>query len=149
MEVHSDFAELLACFNARGVEYLIVGTYALAFHGAPRYTGGLDLLVSPAPENARRILAALTQLGFPALGLAPEGFDAPDLLIQLGDAPTRADIMTAISGVSWHEAWHNRAECHYDGVHLRFLGREQYIKNRRAAGRAKDLADVEALGELD
>lgn len=147
MEVHNDFRELLECFNARSVEYLVVGSFALAFHGAPRYTGDMDLLVKPDPENSRRIIAALTDFGFTSLGLADDEFIEPDQVIQLGVPPVRVDLMTAIEGVSWDEAWASRSPGDCGGVPVHYLGREQFIANKRAAGRPKDLADIAKLVE--
>jgi hypothetical protein len=114
VRIQSDFSELLASFNARNVEYVIVGAYALAFHGAPRYTGDLDIFIKPDPENARRVLDALQAFGFGSVALTARDFEAPHRIIQLGVPP---------------------------------VGRKQFIANKRATGRLKDLADVEALGE--
>jgi hypothetical protein len=147
MEVQPDYGELLASFDAHGVEYVIVGAYALAFHGAPRYTGDLDILVRPTPENARRVLAALADFGFPGLDLSLEDFTAPDTVVQLGVAPVRVDLLTSLSGVSWEEADAGKVAGRYGDVAVYFLGREEYIRNKRALGRHKDLADIEALGE--
>ena len=105
MEVQPDFRDLLELFNAHQVEYMIVGGYALAFHGAPRYTGDLDIFVKPTPENARRILTVLDEFGFGSLGLTVEDFDSPDNVVQLGVPPVRVDIMTSLTGVSWEEAF--------------------------------------------
>ena len=105
MEVQPDFRDLLELFNAPQVEYMIVGGYALAFHGAPRYTGDLDIFVKPTPENARRILTVLDEFGFGSLGLTVEDFDSPDNVVQLGVPPVRVDIMTSLTGVSWEEAF--------------------------------------------
>jgi hypothetical protein len=104
MDLPKDFSELLESFNATGVEYLLVGGYALAHHGAPRYTGDLDLFVHATPENARRILEALEAFGFGSLGLTVEDFSAPDRVVQLGRPPVRVDILTSINGVTWDEA---------------------------------------------
>ena len=104
MEVQPDFRELLLLFNAHSVEYIIVGAYALAHHGAPRYTGDLDLHVRPEPENAARVLHALQEFGFGSVGLAPDDFSVPERVVQLGYPPIRIDIITSISGVSWDEA---------------------------------------------
>lgn len=146
-EVPSDFRELLECLNAHAVDYLIVGSYALAFHGAPRTAGNIDLLVKPDPQNAQRILAALGYLGFGSLQFGPEAFQRPDRVVQLGDPPVRADLITSISGVSWEEAWDTREAGVIAGVPVHFIGRGSYITNKRAAGRPKDLADIVALGE--
>ena len=142
-----DFRELLELFNARKVEYLIVGAQALAFHGAPRFTGDLDILVRPTPENAQRVGSALADFGFGSANITPADFIAPGKVVQLGVPPVRVDLMTSITGVSWQEAWKGRAAGDYSGAPVFFLGREQYIANKRATGRSKDLADIEALGE--
>jgi len=147
MEVQQDFKELLALFNAHDVAYLIVGGYALAYHGAPRYTGDMDIFVRPDPENAQRVLAALTEFGFGSAGLTVEDFVNPDKIVQLGVAPVRVDIMTSLTGVSWAEALSGKITGTYGGVPVHYIGREQFIINKRAIGTKKDLADLEALGE--
>ena len=149
MAVQPDFRELLECFNASSVEYLIVGSYALAFHGAPRYTGDMDLLVNPTRENAERVLSALADFGFGSLGLVPEDLDRPDQILQLGVPPVRVDIITSIEAVSWQEAWEGRVQGACGGVPACFLGREQYVTNKRAVRRPKDIADLAALGEAE
>ncbi len=148
MEVPNDYRDLLELFNAHSVEYLVVGAYALAFHGAPRFTRDMDLLVRPTTGNAERVLAALAEFGFPDSGLAIADFDRPDQVIQLGYEPVRIDMITSVSGVSWEEAWNGRAAGECGGVPVQYLGREQYIANKRAAGRLKDLADVEEIEKL-
>jgi hypothetical protein len=147
MEVQQDFKELLELFNANGVEYLIVGGYALAFHGAPRYTGDIDIFVKPDMENALRILKALDEFGFGAVGLKKEDFKNPDKVIQLGYPPVRIDLITSVSGISWEEAFEKRDKGKYGDVPVSYIGRDHYILNKRASGRKKDLADLEALGE--
>jgi len=147
MEVQPDFRDLLALFNEHKVDYLIVGAYALAFHGAPRYTGDIDILVKPDASNAQRILAALDEFGFASVGLAAEDFESPDKVVQLGVPPVRVDIITSMTGVSWGEAFSGKAEGKYGDVSVHYIGREQFVANKRALGRRKDLADLEALGE--
>jgi len=147
MDTQPDFRELLELFNSHGVEYLVVGAYALAFHGAPRNTGDIDLLVRIQTDNAQRILAALTAFGFGSLGLKNSDFLQAEQVVQLGAPPVRIDILTSLSGVSWEEAFAGRAAGHYGDVPIFFIGRSEYIKNKRATGRKKDAADVEALGE--
>jgi hypothetical protein len=147
MEAQPDFKELLESFNARGVESLIVGGYALAFHGVPRFTGDLDLLVGPGRENARRALAALDDFGFGSLDLAEADFERPEHVIQLGVPPVRVDLLTSISGVDWARAWAGSVTGTYGDVPVRYLGRAEFIANKRASGRARDRADLEALGE--
>lgn len=145
MELDINFKELLESFNAEGVEYLVVGGHALAFHGAPRFTGDLDLLVKPDMGNAERVLAALKNFGFGSLNLSPTDFAKPDSIVQLGRPPLRIDIITSITAVPWQKAWKNHVSGECGGVSVRFLSRADFIANKRASGRAKDLADIEAL----
>ncbi len=147
MEVQQDFKELLELLNAHEVKYVIVGGYALAFHGAPRFTGDLDVFVKPEKDNAKGILAALDEFGFADLDLTTADFETPKMVIQLGVAPVRVDIITSLTGVDWDEAYSGRVSGKYGDVPVNYLGREQFIANKRATGRKRDLADLEALGE--
>jgi hypothetical protein len=147
MEVQKDFKELLESFGRNGVEFLIVGGYALAFHGAPRFTGDIDLYVRPSGPNAGRILEALEQFGFGGVGLSKADFTEPGKVVQLGFPPVRIDLITSLAGVTWEEAWSGRNEGDYGGAPVCFIGRAEFLRNKRAAGRTKDLADIEALGE--
>jgi len=147
MEVQKDFKELLELFNGHNVEYMIVGAYALAYHGAPRFTGDIDIFIHPSPENAQKILSALADFGFGSMNLKIEDFKNPNSVVQLGVPPVRIDIITSITGVDWEEADKGKIEGLYGDVPVCFLGREQYIANKRAVGRKKDLADLESLGE--
>jgi hypothetical protein len=147
METQPDFRELLALFNAHHVEYLIVGGYALAFHGAPRFTGDLDIFVKPDATNAQRILTALAAFGFASVGLTPNDFERPDQVVQLGVPPVRIDLITSITGVSWDETWANRVTGRYGDMPVYYIGREQFVANKRATGRTQDVADLEVHGE--
>jgi hypothetical protein len=147
MEVQKDFRELLELFNKRKVEYVIVGGYALAFHGAPRYTGDLDIFIRPDSINAQRIMRALEDFGFSAVGLTAADFEKADNVIQLGVPPVRVDIVTSLTGISWESAFENRIHGSYGDVPVDYIGRDQFILNKRSLGRKKDLADIEALGE--
>ena len=147
MDVQPDFRDLLALLNEHKVEYLIVGGYALAFHGAPRFTGDIDIFVSPHPDNARRVLDALAAFGFRFPNLTETDFQNPNKVVQLGVPPVRIDLITSISGVSWEEADVSKEPGTFGDVPVCYIGRQQYIANKRSAGRKKDLADVEALGE--
>jgi len=147
MEVQKDFRDLLELLNAHKVEYLIVGAYALAFHGAPRYTGDMGIYVKPNLTNAQRIMAALNDFGFGSAELSATDFEVEDKVVQLGLPPVRVDIATSIIGVSWEEAASGRIEGKYGDVFVYYIGRQQFISNKRALGRKKDLADLEALGE--
>ncbi len=145
MEVQPDFKELLELFNVHKVKYVIVGGYALAFHGAPRYTGDMDIFVKPDTTNAQRVLKALDKFGFGSLGLALEDFDGPDKVVQLGVPPVRIDIITSLSGVSWEQAYRNCESGEYGGVPVKYIGQKQFVLNKRATGRKRDFADLEAL----
>lgn len=147
MEIQSDFSELLALLNEHNVEYVVVGAHALAYHGVPRYTGDLDVLVRPSKENADRILRALDQFGFGSLQLTSDDFVIDDQVVQLGRPPLRVDFLTSLSGVTWTEAIDGSEEGKYGELPTRYLGRNEFIKNKRALGRTKDLADIEALGD--
>ncbi len=145
MEIRIDFKGLLELFNKHKVEYLIVGGYALAFHGAPRVTGDIDLFVRPTSQNAERILAALDEFGFGSLRLSKGDFTTPGVVVQLGVPPVRIDIITRVSGVSWEKADADKVPGRYANTPVFFISREDFIANRRATGRAKDAADIEAL----
>jgi len=147
MEVQQDFKELLELFNAHNVQYMIVGGYALAFHGAPRYTGDIDLFVESNSKNAQQILNALDKFGFGSAGIKQEDLEKPNNVVQLGYPPIRIDIITSISGLSWEEAYKKRIKGKYGNISVYYIGKEHYILNKRASGRKKDLADIEALGE--
>jgi len=147
MEIHNDFKELLELFNKHKVEYLIVGGYALAFHGAPRFTGDIDIFVRPVRENAERILAALDEFDFGSLDLCENDFTTPGIVVQLGVPPVRIDIVTSISGILWEKADMNKVPGQFGPTPVYFISREDFISNKRATGRKKDAADVEALGE--
>jgi hypothetical protein len=149
MEAQPDFRDLLALFNKHRVEYLIAGAYALAFHGAPRFTGDIDLLVRTYADNAARILQALEEFGFGSVGISAEDLTKPAMVIQLGVAPVRVDLLTSLTGVSEEEAFSGKASGIYGDLVVHFLGREQFITNKKALGRRKDLADLEALGALE
>ena len=147
MEIQRDYKELLGLLNEHNVEYVIVGAYALAYYGSPRFTGDIDILVRPSQDNAKNILSALNHFGFGSLNLTIDDFLHSDSVIQLGVHPVRIDIITSITGVTWEEANQGKQRGLYGDIPVFFLGREQYIINKRATGRKKDLADLEALGE--
>jgi hypothetical protein len=146
--LNSDFKEFAELLNANAVEYLVVGGYALAAHGHPRYTGDIDFWVSPARANIERLLTALQAFGFGSLGLAASDFDA-DTVIQLRQPPRRIDLLTSIDGVDFANCWARRETVALGGLVLQLIGLDDFKANKRAAGRLKDLADLEALGRRD
>jgi hypothetical protein len=146
--VIADFRDLLSGFIAGGVRFLVVGAHALAAHGVPRVTGDLDVWVEPTTENAARVFRSLAAFGAPiaTLIVREADFSAPDKVIQLGLPPYRIDIMTSISGVVFADAWGGRLNGTLFEVGVAFLGLAEFIQNKRACGRPKDLADLKALG---
>lgn len=145
MEIQQDFKEFCESLNSHGVEYVIVGGQALAFHGAPRVTGDIDFLVRPTEDNAKRILQALKDIGFGEPGITAEELLVPGRIVQMGVPPVRIDVITTISGVTWDEADRGKAAGAYGGVPVYFIGLKECLANKAAAGRKKDLADMEAL----
>ncbi len=145
--LNEDFRDLLACLNAEGARFLVVGAYALAFHGVPRATGDIDVLVEPTSENAQRVWRALGRFGAPldVAQLSAGDLSTPGIVYQIGIPPRRIDILTQISGLSFEEAWSTRVETDLDGASVPLLGRDALMTNKRASGRIKDLADVERL----
>jgi hypothetical protein len=143
--VSQDFRDLLAEFNACGVEYLVVGAHALAAHGHVRATKDLDVWIRPQPENARRVLKALAAFGAPLQDLSEADLSRPGIVFQIGIPPIRIDIVTAIDGVEFDEAWAARMLTRYADQAVAVLSREHLIRNKRAAGRSQDLADIEWL----
>lgn len=140
-----DFKDLLAAFNAHGVEYLVVGAHALAAHGHVRATKDLDVWVRPDPGNAARTLHALVLFGAPLHDLTAEDLARPGLIFQIGVPPVRIDVITAIDGVEFADAWESRMSTTFAGVPVCVLSRRHLVANKKAAGRLQDLADVEKL----
>lgn len=149
MAVAQDFEEFIACLTAHGVEFVIVGAYALAFHGAPRFTGALDVLIRPTIDNAARVLTALDAFGFPLSELTPAQLADSRRMIEIGVPPVQIHLMSAISGVEWSDVWAHKVEGMLGEQAAPFIGRETLIANKRAASRPKDLADVDALESGD
>ncbi|MFB3892224.1 MAG: nucleotidyl transferase AbiEii/AbiGii toxin family protein [Phycisphaerae bacterium] len=115
MDIFRDFRELFESFNAAKVEHIVVGGYALAHHGKPRYTRDIDLYVRPTRENAERVIKALDAYGFTFPDLTAEDFQKPDQVVQIGYPPVRVDLIMSIAGVSWDEAYAGRSQGDYDG----------------------------------
>jgi hypothetical protein len=144
MALSKDWREFLELLNSRGVDYVIIGAQSLAFHGRPRYTGDLDILVRPTPENARLLVDLLKQFGFAHSGFKETDFIEPEQMIQLGRAPNRIDLLS-ISGVSTDEAFASKVSAELDGIPVFILGKDALIQNKRAVGRPQDLADLDIL----
>jgi hypothetical protein len=151
MDLAPDYDEFIASLTAHGVEFVIVGAYALALHGAPRFTGDLDVLVRPTLENASRLLAALRAFGVPITELQADEVVSSNRMLEMGEEPVQIHVMSAISGVSWDEAWRDRMTAPFGQQEVPFLGRDTFLRNKRASARPRDLADIDALspGEFD
>ena len=143
--MNPDFLDILSALSAEGADYLVVGAYAVAAHGAPRATGDLDVWVRPTPENAKRVMSALRRFGAPLHGLTEQDLSAPAVVFQMGVPPRRIDVLTAIDGVAFDEAWPHRTRVKEGALEVAVLGLGDLLRNKRAAGRPKDLADVERL----
>jgi len=143
--MNPDFVEMLSALRDAGADYLVVGAHALAAHGRPRATGDLALWVRPTTDNARRGYAALGAFGTPLRDLAVNDLVSPDVVFQIGVAPARIDILTSVSGVRFDEAWPDRLKVRIETLDVPVIGRDALIRNKRAAGRPRDLADVAEL----
>lgn len=145
IELNPDWSEFLSTLTAHRVRFLLVGAHAVAGHGEPRLTEDLDVFVEPSAENAQRLHGALVDFGFGAVAPDIGTLAQPDKVFMLGRKPWRIDILTGIDGVSFEEAWSSRVPAGFDGGTLHVIGREALIKNKRAAGRDKDLLDIALL----
>jgi hypothetical protein len=145
--LNEDFQDLLIELLDGNVRFLVVGAYAMAVHGVPRATGDIDVWISPQPSNAERAWVALRRFGAPVeqLGVTLEDLQTPGMVVQIGQPPRRIDLLTALSGLDFDEAWNNRTMHSFAAREVPFLGREDLIRNKRASGRPKDLADLDIL----
>ena len=145
MRISKDLREFIELLNASRVEYVVVGGFAVAWHGHPRFTADIDFLVRPNLANAELVVKTLHDFGFASLRTVPEDLCQPDQILQLGVKPNRIDIITSIAGVSFEEAWANRVAGSIDSIPVFFIGRDDLIRNKQLAGRPQDVADADAL----
>jgi predicted nucleotidyltransferase len=143
--LHKDFTDFLRLLNEREVRYLVIGGYAVAYHGCPRYTGDLDVFVEASPENAAKLVGVYRKFGFNLPDLKPELFTTPDNIVRVGHEPVRLEVLTGISGVTFAEAHARRVEVTLNDLLVPFISFEDLIKNKTSTGRGKDLVDAEAL----
>lgn len=146
--LNPDFLDFITLLGQRSVEYVIVGGYAVGFHGFPRYTGDIDFFVSINEENAEKLLQVLDDFGFGGIGIEREDFLKPSFVVEIGREPRKIQILTGIDGVSFQECLQSAVECEYLERKLRFIGFDALLRNKKASGRPKDLIDVEALTSL-
>ena len=147
--MNKDLREFIALLNSHGVEFVVVGGYCVAFHGVPRFTGDIDLFVRVSPVNAERLEAAIRDFGFGSTGLTREDFLQVRQIIQLGFPPNRIDLLTGIDGVGFDEAWASRVHTELAGLPVFMLSKELLIRNKEAANRPQDRADLERLKATD
>lgn len=144
-----DFKEFIESLNTRDVRYLIIGGYALAFHGHPRYTKDLDVWIEPTVDNARRLIEALKDFGFESLELTEQDFIVAGQIVQLGYPPNRIDILTTADGVDFQNCYRNRVTIEMTGTRIDFIDVEGLVKNKSSTGRQQDLADLQLLEDAD
>lgn len=147
--MNEDFLDLLACLLEVHARFLVVGAHALAVHGVPRATGALDVWIDREPDNVAGAWAAIVRFGAPveAMGVTRRDLESPGVVVQIGLPPRRIDLVTAVTGVEFEEAWQARVTHRVGTLEVPFLGRDHLIRNKQAIGRLKDRADLEALGE--
>jgi hypothetical protein len=149
MTIPHDWREFLSALLSQNTKFLLIGAHALAFHAEGRLTEDLDVFVEPTVENGERILQALQKLGFGGLVSKADEFAVADRVFMLGVKPWRIDILTGIDGVTFDEAWASRLAVNFHGIDLFVIGRDALVRNKRAAGRKKDLVDVALLEETE
>ncbi len=147
--LNQDFKEFLELLNANEVKYLVIGGYALAAHGCPRYTKDIDIWIERESENASKIVEVLNQFGFASLSISVDDLITPEYVVQLGYPPSRIDLITDADGVKFSECYPNKVQISIDEVLVNFIDKQNLIKNKRASGRTQDKADIEALEELE
>lgn len=145
---NQDFKDLFAELNGHGVEFLVVGAHALAAHGHVRATKDMDVWVRPNPDNAHRVIRALTAFGAPMHAVTESDLAAPGITFQIGVEPVRIDIITAADGLTFDAAWRNRVASDYGGEPVFVISRDDLIRNKRASGRPQDIADIAALEKI-
>ena len=145
MILNPDFKEFFQLLNENEVRYLIIGGYAVAYHGYPRYTKDIDIWIWIHPDNAEKVVKTLRDFGFDSLGLQASDFLEADTIIQLGQAPNRIDLIMGIPGVDFETCYQTRVQEEIAGVRLAFIDLENLKKAKKASGRTQDLADIENL----
>jgi hypothetical protein len=145
MVLNPDFREFIECLNANQVRYLVVGGYAVAFHGHPRYTKDLDIWIQPTLENAQKVIQALAAFGFASLNLVASDFAQSDQVVQLGYPPNRINLITSPDGVDFETCYQSKIESDLDGLKICWIDLENLRLNKKVSGRSQDLADLESL----
>ncbi len=145
MQLNQDFKEFITLLNLHEVEYMVVGGYAVGFHGYPRYTGDIDIWIAISKKNAEKMITVFKAFGFGSLPIFEQDFLKEDLVLQLGYEPIRIDILTSLTGVSFQECYARCVKAKFEDLAINFLDLENLKRNKLASGRQKDLGDVENL----
>ena len=148
MRIEKDFKKFIALLNKNEVRYLIVGSFAFSYYAEPRFTKDIDFFIDPTETNSEKVLITLLDFGFKSLNLKSKDFQELDQIIQLGVAPVRIDLLTSISGIDFSSAWKSKIKGNYGSITTNFISKADLIKNKKAAGRLQDIADVEKLNKI-
>lgn len=143
--LNQDFKEFIQLLNKNQVKYLVIGGYAVAIHGHPRYTKDIDIWLEMSEENSQKLIKALTEFGFGSLGLTPDDFQTPDQIVQLGYPPSRIDLITTPDGIDFQTCYDSKIEVILRDIPVNFIDLDNLKKNKLASGRLQDLADLEKL----
>ena len=145
VELPGDFKEFLKLLNEKRVRYLLIGGYAVGYHGYPRATNDMDIWIAVHPDNAKKIVGVLRDFGFGVPELNPDLFLQKNKIVRMGNPPMRLEISTGISGVKFDECYASKIVDVLDGVQVNIIDLPHLKINKKAAGRLKDLADLENL----
>jgi predicted nucleotidyltransferase len=148
MNLEKDFEDFVKLLNQHEVDYMIVGGYALAFHGKPRHTGDLDIWIAISDINANKMTEVIHDFGMASLRLQKSDFLQAGLITQIGYPPLRIDILNEIDGIGFEEAYQNKAIIDIDGLNINYIGLDDLIKNKISSGRHQDISDVVALRKI-
>ncbi|HTD99419.1 MAG TPA: nucleotidyltransferase [Mucilaginibacter sp.] len=148
MTLDQDFEDFVVLLNKHSVDYMIVGGYALAFHGKPRHTGDLDIWIDVSEENALKMLNVINDFGMASLGMEKFDFLKKGIITQIGYPPLRIDILNEIDGVNFKDAYPNKLIIDVDGLLVNYIGLDDLIKNKQASGRHQDISDINELNKL-
>jgi len=146
--LNKDYRDMVECLQKEGVEFMLVGGYAVALHGWPRMTFDIDFWIMANPQNAAAVMRAIKAFGAPLMDLEEEDFHRPGMVFQIGTEPQRIDILSAVSGISYEDALSRAVLMDVDGLMLKVISLDDLIANKRASGRPKDLADALALEKM-
>jgi len=146
--LNQNYRDILSALLKESADFLLVGAHALAAHGVPRATGDMDIYIRGTKSNAEKVWRALADFGAPLSGLNIDDLESPDLVFQVGVAPSRIDILTFIDGVEFEEAWTNKVVQDIEGFPVPIISREDLLRNKKASGRPRDLADIASLEEV-